>query len=276
MAAAAARRRAGSSSEVNCSKCQQTGGEEWICCEHCSNWHHVSCTSLPGEVFPFLKSENLLFICENCIEVSKQKLKGSYKVDKNVLESSILKCIEGSIKAILPGIIAANTPEINPVKVPEVTTKVNTDTLSRRTEIRMSGIPESDRNKGNDIEHDSKHVRDVLEKMNEYEPVNIESVKRLGQPSSNSTGTKRPRMILVQFRNEWTANKCLSKGYMLKDHPFPVFIAKSLSKSEIEIEKTVLKKRAELINSGIPRTDLRIRNLKLYQKGTEVPITTES
>ena len=35
-----------------CFKCQQGGGENWVQCDSCDKWYHISCiglTQLPGE-----------------------------------------------------------------------------------------------------------------------------------------------------------------------------------------------------------------------------------
>ena len=140
-----------------------------------------------------------------------------------------------------------------------------------KREIRISGIPESSGNRAAQIENDAKYVKSILENLEEYYPSEIETVYRAGK-KRNTDGSNRPRNLIVLFRSQWLAEKCISKGYMLKDHSIRVFISRSLTKEEQELEQHVLKKRAELIKAGTPREQLRIRNLKLYKCGDEVNI----
>ena len=73
---------------------------------------------------------------------------------------------------------------------------------------------------------------------------NINLVKRLGPFNEQSD---RPRSLIVNIFNEWTARKCLTKRYKLRNYDYLVFINKSLSKEEVILEKRVLKKRRELM-----------------------------
>ena len=92
----------------------------------------------------------------------------------------------------------------------------------------------------------------------------------MGQFKSTNT---RPRSVLVKFSNEWTASKILKKAQLLKEFRTPVFISKSLTSDELALEKIILKKRWELINSGNPKQDLQTRNLQLFHKDIVVEIT---
>ena len=64
------------------------------------------------------------------------------------------------------------------------------------------------------------------------------------------------------------------KGHLLRNHAYPVFICKSLTKDEEMIEKRLLKKRWDMIQTNFPREELKIRNLKLNHNEMEVPLET--
>ena len=64
------------------------------------------------------------------------------------------------------------------------------------------------------------------------------------------------------------------KWHLLRNHAYPVFICKSLTEDEEAIGKRLLKKRWHMIQSNIPREELKIRNLKLYHTDMEVPLET--
>ena len=101
----------------------------------------------------------------------------------------------------------------------------------------------------------------------------ITNMKRLGKFNAQR---KRPRTILVTFSNAWDARLLLAKAYLLKDLDEAVFFSKALSTQEIEDENKILKKRRELIESGIDPDELKLRSLKLYHKGEQVNIENPS
>ena len=114
-----------------------------------------------------------------------------------------------------------------------------------------------------------EHLKNVLETIGEWDKNNINLVKRLGPFKEQSD---HPRSLIVKFSNEWTARKCLTKGYKLRNYDYPVYINKSLSKEEVVLEKRVLKKRWELMQKGIPKVELKINNLKLFHDNVEIII----
>ena len=135
--------------------------------------------------------------------------------------------------------------------------------------IRLSGIPEASQGVHR-LEHDQNEVRNILQHLGEYSDVNIENVFRLGKVG---TTRNRPRMVIERFRNPYLASICFAKGYKLRDYGGNVFIYKSLSPDEIELEKKLLKRRYELIQSGIDKSALKIRNLKVYENGNLVQVS---
>ena len=140
-----------------------------------------------------------------------------------------------------------------------------------KREIRVSGVPESKGNRPAQIENDAHYIKQILERIGEYQPSDIVRVVRLGKERAEDNS--RPRNMIVTFHSAWTAEKCISKGYLFKNYDLPIFISRSLSKSDQQIENKILAKRAELIRSGVPRTQLRVQNLKLLNNKEEVPIS---
>ena len=108
-------------------------------------------------------------------------------------------------------------------------------------EIRLSGIPEAGQGVHR-LEHDQNEVTSILQHLGEYSDANIEKVFRLGKVG---TTRNRPRMVIVRFRNPYSASLCLAKGYKLRDYGGNVFISKSLSPDEIELERKLSKRRYE-------------------------------
>ena len=84
----------------------------------------------------------------------------------------------------------------------------------------------------------------------------------------------KSRSVIVKLNSVWSARKLLSKAYKLKDYSSAVFLSKSLSKTGQELERTLLKERFELNESGHDKRLIRIKDLKLYLDGQEVPINS--
>lgn len=174
------------------------------------------------------------------------------------LPKTLDKLVKDNLSVVLP---AVNTQS-----------KVTAEKLERKLEIRIQGIPESNEtSQFKRMQSDESTISEILEHLNEWDPSNISSIKRLGPFKASNN---RPRSILVKFANEWTASKCLRKAHFLKTFKSPVFLSKSLSSDELALEKRVLKKRWELISNGTPKEDLKIRNLQLLHKDTVIDITS--
>ena len=121
------------------------------------------------------------------------------------------------------------------------------------------------------MEHDEKHLETILETIGEWDKSRLAGVKKLGPFKQDAP---RPSWLLVTFKNAWTARKWLMKGHLLRNHAYPVFICKSLTKDEEIIEKRLLNKGWDMIQTNTPSEELKIRNLKLYHNDMEVPLKT--
>ena len=72
---------------------------------------------------------------------------------------------------------------------------------------------------------------------------------------------ERPRSMIMTLNNPKDVRKILAKAHELRHFPETrIFISKSLSYEEMHAEKTVLFKRKELIDTGIQRQQLTIKN----------------
>ena len=81
------------------------------------------------------------------------------------------------------------------------------------------------------------------------------------------------RPILVTFKSVWDPRMCLSKAIENKlFETNQILIVRALSREEQDIEKAILRKGFGLVQSGIDRSQLKIRNLKLYNNGQLVTL----
>lgn len=160
--------------------------------------------------------------------------------------------------------------------------------------LRLRGVPESKKtNKGDQLAEDLSVVREIFTHLG-HSGVEISDLKRLGQhrskrkhPEERSTeaGSSEevevsprdeaspsgddpsPRTIIVKLKLPWHKRLILLSLSKLKTFKLKsIFVSRELTKTEADIEKKALAKRKSLIMNGIPRKELRIRNLILEQK----------
>ena len=209
-----------------------------------------------------LKLKLLLFRCNICL--SKKALPVSHVTVQHVIKEALSE-LPNTVDKLVKDNLFTLLPAVN------TQSRVSTEKLERKLEIRIQNLPEpTDNTQLKRMESDENLVSDVLKHLNEWDRHNVSSVKRLRQFKSTNT---RPRSVLVKFSNEWTASKVLKKAQLLKEFRTPVFVSKSLTSDELALEKLILKKRWELINSGIPKQDLKVRNLQLFHKDIVLDIT---
>ena len=126
---------------------------------------------------------------------------------------------------------------------------------------------------------------DTIFRVNNENSANIISVRRFGkkrastQNSSGSQGSSPTGSQGVQCRpllvscNPWLLRECLGKSYKLQDYEQRIFSKKYLTSSERSVEKKLLEKRFELLQSGeYERKQFRIRKLELFYNGVKIPV----
>ena len=80
----------------------------------------------------------------------------------------------------------------------------------------------------------------------------INDCARVGKFVENSP---THRKLIVRFNSVWHVRKIIANAHKLKDNPDKIFISPDLSDNDRIIEKNLLKKRWELIQSGVNRKD---------------------
>ena len=114
-----------------------------------------------------------------------------------------------------------------------------------------------------------EHVTHILKTIGvEAEIFNL---RRLGKFQKERP---KPRAVLVTLPSATAVNlvmaKSLERRPELKD--MNVFVSRALSIEDSRKENISLKRRKELIEQGVERDKLKIRNFTLYNDGTEVPL----
>ena len=130
-------------------------------------------------------------------------------------------------------------------------------------QTKIDGIPEADKEQKQTLNYEEEKVNGIMEFLNE-KPTVIR-IRRIGKFDPLK---ERPRSMIVTLKNPWDVRKILAKAHELKHFPEKrIMISESLTYYERQVERTLLFKRKKLIDSGIQRQQLKIRNLKLFKDG---------
>ena len=111
-------------------------------------------------------------------------------------------------------------------------------------------------------------IKDIFEHIG-LPSINIADFFRLGKYSPNQD---RPRTMLVTLCSVWDCRLIFQSTHKLKSYNKKVYLSPQLTNTERETERKILTKRRELISDGVSRSDLKIKNLKLYKRGEEIAI----
>lgn len=134
-----------------------------------------------------------------------------------------------------------------------------------RLHVRIIGLKESvNKNFLERYNNDYKAVKDVLSFL-ELPDMLISDLRRLGKFSPD-----RSRPVLVKFSHVWEVRKLISLARNLKNYSLKILIFPELCNQDKQKEKQILKKRYDLIQSGVSKDHVKIRNLKLYLDHNEI------
>ena len=135
---------------------------------------------------------------------------------------------------------------------------MNYDSKAQET-IVLYNIPESSK------PHEDPSVQTFCEKL-KIVPSKIKNLARLGKFKPESSA--RPRPVEIQLSSTYDRRITLNNSFLLKGTK--IFVKPKLCWKDRLKEKDLLSKRYELIQLGINRDSLRIRDLKLFHNGTHI------
>lgn len=254
-----------------CPKCSNNvkGNDQALQCERCESWLHLSCTDVPSAAYEFLgKISGVLWVCSSCIDTAKSDIKTEAKLPE-VLPDSFKLSLQDHLTETIERVFQEkvvdklNLPSTNSPQTPPKGVS-----FEHSLGIRVNNIPEIKDNPTQSLTKDTENIANIVSFLG-ADVSSIVSIKRIGKPDNER---KSPRPVLVTFKNQTSRNKILTAASKLKDYASKVYIAPMLSKEEYTIEQKLLKKRRDLINEGVERSELKIRNLKLYQNNSPVEV----
>ena len=235
--------------------------DEGMQCDRCGEWWHRACTDIPQQFYDHLSSvRGIMWACANCLDNAKTAMKTSIR-DKSIETS--LESIKTEVINLKAALVSTDTKTI---VNGHTATPVTPDDQSKMG-IRINGVPELSNQKMHDrMDSDFQAVRKVMEYLGELGNEPITDSFRLGKYRSDAT---RPRTLLVMFKNPWLVRKLLAKSYILKDYSDSIYLSRELTVDEKKLESRILFERYKLVETGISKNRLRVRDLNLYLDGKE-------
>lgn len=161
--------------------------------------------------------------------------------------------------------ISASQPIPRPLTEQFPTRRVQNATDDYNIQLKFVGVPEIDvKNPIAKQLQEKESIENIISDLGANSEV--ADCRRLGRYDSSKN-----RPVLVTFNNIWDKRKCLNLAIQKKYYNHKrILIIPELSPTDKLIEKALLRKRYDLINTGVDKSRLRIRNLKLYQDEVEV------
>ena len=237
-----------------CGLCGEECKTNTIQCAKCEKWNHQQCTEVPPAIMAYLgKVKGLFWSCDACLGTP-------------IKDSSALSVLEQKVEIITEQITNLSKT-MNSLNPPTPMHKHQDQQQVTKRSVRVSGLPESTakniyERKSDDIQKIKTIVADIG-----VTDLKVNNIIRMGKFSEG-----RNRTLIVELPNIMDVELLVSKAIKGKlGNVHQVYNSPDLTKEEREIEKKLLKKRRELIDSKeVERKDIKIRNLTLYVKNQKV------
>ena len=243
-------------------------GQDSIFCEgSCSTWLHRKCAGLSRTAFIKI-DKNLPYVCPHC---KLQTQENEIKSLKNTVDMLIKTIDELKVK-LEPLAVSKNTSLpadlINPghsastnLVAHNITPTEKISQVDRKSNIVVSGIKECPEgtSKLDRFKQDVDSVADLLHTVDpDFYKQSIRDSFRLGKFKPNAT---RPRSILVKFHRQLDAISILSNKTSL---PNGIIIKPDMTREERKADSLLLQERWRLIQSGVPKSSIKISRFTIY------------
>lgn len=252
-----------------CVSCNKSANKDSVECEFCHEWEHYQCAGITKSTYKALgnSAPNVMFFCSVCqpklsltlkfineikdkqrtIELKLQKLEEELKhISSNTIPQSIASSNQQSITTGIP----LNVPFLAKQALPD-----------RKCNIVVYGInePAPKTEKQTRVKQDIKGVLTAFAPINDQlDPSAIKDCFRLGKYNTSHT---RPRPLMVKFLRTIDATHILSNRKLLQS---PVYVKPDLTQEERKTESLLLRERRVLIDKGIGRNRIKLRNSQLF------------
>ena len=187
-------------------------------------------------------------------ELAEAKILINDLKNRNVSYSA---AVAGEISSV-SALTSASGPSTTPGTMTRETNRRDVQTDDRKFNVVVSGLEECKEGTSRQREDLDKVVSLFNTVDSALSPSSIKYHFRLGKYSAVS---KKPRPILVKFVQSADAYSLLSKS---GDFRRPAYVKPDLSLNQRKRESVLLRERWSLIESGTPRSSIRIRQSKLF------------
>lgn len=267
-AATVAKRNKGHNS--TCPICEESfkPGHESIFCEgDCQKYLHRQCASLTKEQFKKAGESNLPFYCLHCI-----LLRHNSEIDKLKKLVSELTAKIGSLEGQSSSASNGHTIPTESISVGGPSTTINQrpspktgQSDDRKYNLVVYGISEcpNGTKRSERVKQDIVNSVSILSDLNnDIQANSIRDSLRLGKFKKDQT---RPRPLLLKLNRVIDVITVLSNRSSLKDKS--ITVKPDMTLEERQIDSLLLKERWSLIQSGVDKSDIKIKSGSLFVKG---------
>ena len=258
---------------------RRQGDDAIVCSGSCGGWLHRHCAGLTKAAYMQLSSSDEPFHCARCmlrvqdleIQALREQVASLFSELSAMKQSKSSEAPSGGYAAAVGSNPVRSGPTADGLemsgngsdaKAPGSSPSAKQVPLDeRRFNVVLFGLEESERgaSRHSRLREDMDKVAKLIASIDEsLSAASVRDQFRLGKLKANSD---RPRPILVKFVRAVDATCLLSRT---RDFKKPVFIKPDLSPDQRRRESILLKERWSLIESGVSRSRIKIRNSKLY------------
>ena len=237
-------------------------GQDSILCEGtCGTWLHRKCAGLSKKAFQNVCNSKKPFLCSHCVINKHEEEITSLKSAIQVLTDQL-----SSIQAKLSDPDKSNAPKASSQVPQQKIAKPSQQSqppssFERNYNVVVYGIKESaaKTTRSARSKHDQESLTPIFTSIDpSIQNSFIKDFHRLGKYKPDHT---RPRPILVKFLRAIDAQFVLAKRDKISQ---PIIIKPDLSKEDRDIQSILLRERWNLIQTGVGRRLIKIRNNQIY------------
>ena len=258
-----------SSTKEPCCVCLQSitlnKDEHLFCSGDCQQRLHRYCVGVSLKCYKELNGNSDVFYCFVCSERRNKKDIATLTSTVELLRQEIsdLKSSLSRVQPLSEDDRSANSQQaMDSVVASGESTNLISATISNKSGLSTSNKRvDPDRKFNVGIEECQKGAPKLSGLDNSIQSPSIRDTFRLGKFSTYHHD--RPRPLLVKFVRAADVSSVLSKRSLLKH---PIVIKPDLTPEERQRDSILLKERWTLIQSGVPRNSIKIRDSRLFVK----------
>ena len=239
---------------------ESTEGQDAVFCEgDRQGWVHRICAGLSRPAFDNL-DESTPYLCSFCTFTKQYKEICDLKETVRTLSNKIAE-LEGVQKPLPASMNETSQPVSTESSTQPISINRQSTPPERKLNVVVYGLEEpSNTTRQDRLQMDVKRVISAFSKL-ESPPIGESSIKDCYLLGKYNAQANRPRPVLVKFLRYTDASNIINNKSKLSK---PVFVKPDLTSEERAAESLLLKERRCLIEKGIARQSIQIRNQSLF------------